>query len=124
MYMKHPIPFADPEILRLDSLLEKVQADTDLPDWRRASVACSIRMTGKWFGLELDVIPAVNSFLLRRFQELSPGVAGASKKRRQNALSDLRFALNRFGLAEPPHLPRANDRGLSAVGRQADRQIP
>ena len=101
MYMYQAIPFADPEIQRLDFLLEKVKVDTDLPGWRRASVASSIRMTGEWLGLELAAVPAVNSFLTRRFQTLSPGVTGASKKRLQNALSDLRFGLNRYGLAGP-----------------------
>ena len=85
MSTMHANPFANPKMLTLAELLELVRADTDLPAWRRSSVASSIRMTGRWFGLELSAFPANRAFLRKRFQALSPGATGASKKRLQNA---------------------------------------
>ena len=98
MYLKHPIPFVNREIPCLDVLLEMVQADSNLPPWRRASVTSSVRLTGKSTGLAPAEIPANRSFLVKRFKEFSLGAAGVSKKRLQNALSDLRFALKCYGL--------------------------
>ena len=98
MYMKHPIPFVDSEIPCLDFLLDKIRTDKDLPPWRRASVSSSIRLAAKLTGLVPGEIPANRSFLGKLFKELSLGAAGVSKKRLQNALSDLRFILKRYGL--------------------------
>ncbi len=92
-------PFADPRLAPLADLLDSVLADPDLADWRRSGIASSIRKTGSWFGLDLHEIPANCSFLRRRFAALSPGAAGVSRKRLQNARSDLEFALSRYGLS-------------------------
>ncbi len=97
MYFKHPIPFVDPDIPCFDFLLDKVNTDKDLPPWRRASVTSSIRLTAKATGLAPGEIPANLGFLNKLFKELSLGDAGVSKKRLQNALSDLRFVLKRYG---------------------------
>ncbi len=91
-------PFADPDLPSPADLLSMVTNDAGLTSRRRAELASAIRKTASWFGLALSEIPAAPAFLRVRFQRLSPGGAGVSRKRLQNVRAGVNFALRRYGL--------------------------
>ncbi len=91
-------PFADPDLPSLADLLSMVTNDAGLTSRRRVELASTIRKTASWFGLVLSEIPAAPAFLRVRFQRLSPGGVGVSRKRLQNVRSGVSFALQRYGL--------------------------
>ena len=91
-------PFANPDLPSLADLLSMVTNDADFTPRRRAELASAIRKTASWFGLALSEIPAAPAFLRVRFQRLSPGGVGVSRKCLQNVRSGVNFALRRYGL--------------------------
>lgn len=91
--------FADPALPSLADLIERVGADEDLPSRRRSDLRSSLRCIAEVLGLPPSAVPAGPTFLRERLGSVSAASAGVSRKRLQNARSDLGFVLDRYDLS-------------------------
>jgi site-specific recombinase XerD len=82
-------PFLNRDQPTLADVLEKVETNTELKPGRRSQLCSSLRTIGKILGLPLDAIPAHKRWLRDRLAKAMPRQAGVSKKRFDNARSDL-----------------------------------
>ncbi len=89
-------PFTDADQIAFSAVLQLVTNDTSLTSQRRRDLCSSVRSLGKWFGRDLDSLPASRSCLRALFRDFHPQHVGISQKRVQNVQSDLNFVLDTF----------------------------
>src|SRR5438874_7381949 len=80
-------------VLSLAELDNQIATDEALPVRRRQEVRSALRLIGRAMGRRLEEIPANPRHLRERFATLTPGMAGVSTGRWNNALSLVRAAL-------------------------------
>jgi integrase len=91
-------PFAAADTPSLHDLLDRVTADEQLDQRRKADLRSAIKSLGQWLGTDLTAMPAHPRYLRERLAGFQPAAASVSRKRLQNVRSALAFALDRYGL--------------------------
>lgn len=87
-------PFADRAIPTLAVVLERVAGVNDLSVQRRRDLRSALMSIARWSGHSLSALPANRRFLLKLLAGLHPCRLEVSRKRFQNATSDLFKALD------------------------------
>ena len=88
-------PFTTPDQMTLRDVLEKIEADANLPVQRRRNICSSMRTLAKHANRDPVGIPAHAVYLRDLFKRLHPEQCGLTAKRIGNIKSDLLFALPR-----------------------------
>ena len=90
-------PFADPSMISLNQLKERIEADHSVGLLRRREICSAITTVSKWLNLPPEMIPAAMSYLRPLLGRLHPIQLGVSERRLQNVRSLL---LSAFRIAE------------------------
>ena len=89
-------PFADPSMISLTQLKDRIEADHSVGLLRRREICSAITTVSKWLNLPPEMIPAAMSYLRPLLGRLHPIQLGVSERRLQNVrsllLSDFRIA--------------------------------
>ena len=96
-------PFTTPDQMTLRDVLEKIEADANLPVQRRRNICSSMRTLAKHANRDPVGIPAHAVYLRDLFKRLHPEQCGLTAKRIGNIKSDLLFALRRVGCIHQGH---------------------
>lgn len=80
-------------VLTFATLGKRIAEDTSLPAWRRKAVPTSIRCFARLLGLDLETMPVDMRLYQQALARFRPRRAGIDRRRWQNILGDVRFAL-------------------------------
>ena len=92
-------PFANPNVISLAQLKERVEADHSVGLFKRREVCSTIATIAKWLDLPPEMIPAAMSYLRPLLGRLHPIQLGISERRIQNVKSLLLSAFRIAGLS-------------------------
>ena len=92
-------PFADPSVISLTQLKERIEADHSVGLLRRREICSAITSVSKWLNLPPEMIPAAMSYLRPLLGRLHPIQLGVSERRLQNVRSLLLSAFRIAGLS-------------------------
>jgi site-specific recombinase XerD len=98
--MRNKNPFANPEVISLAMLQDRIMANGVLAYPRKREMSSAINTVGAWFGLPLDMIPASATFLRDKFEHVHPSHVNVSKRRVQNVRSLVMSAFRAEGLSD------------------------
>jgi len=113
------------KIPKVADVLDRVKHDQEFPPSRRPSVLSSLAQLPEWAnkmrtgGVEftLENTPFTKLSVEDLFHRAAPDVVGTSRKRLQNARSDCRYVLERYGLARE-RLRVTLSPGVQAIARK------
>ena len=87
------LDFSDPNVMKLDQLLERIKTADDLTSNRRSEICSAINVMSKWFNRPLNQILAHPAYLRMLFKSITPATVRVGKKRLANVRSALMFAM-------------------------------
>ncbi|MBT3400535.1 MAG: site-specific integrase [Rhodospirillaceae bacterium] len=90
-------PFTTANQMTLQTVLEEVSADLDLPEQRRRNICSALRTLAKVIGKSLAYLPAHPGYYRSFFKGLHPEHCGLTLGRIRNIKSDILFAFRRVG---------------------------
>lgn len=82
-------------------IIERLEADLELSDLRRRDLISGLRRVAKAVGRQTEDMLADPKWLQPRVSKIAPAALGLTVKSWQNAVSDTRAALARFGIVKP-----------------------
>ena len=91
-------PFTGEDSLTFGDLIARIDADVELGSRRKREIASALRQVPKWLNRLADEVPANAAFLRKALGTFHVHHANISKRRFQNVVSQVKFALKRCGV--------------------------
>ena len=91
-------PFTSEDSLTFGDMIARIDADIELDSRQKREIASALRQVPKWLNRLADEVPANAAFLRKALGTFHVHHANISKRRFQNVVSHVRFALKRCGV--------------------------
>ena len=91
-------PFTSEDSLTFGDMIARIDADIELGSRQKREIASALRQVPKWLNRLADEVPANAAFLRKALGTFHVHHANISKRRFQNVVSHVRFALKRCGV--------------------------
>lgn len=90
-------PFTSSESLTFGDLILRIEVDAELDSRKKRELLSAVRQVPKWLNRLPDEIPANAGFLRTALEAFHPDHAGITKRRYQNVVSHVKFAMKHCG---------------------------
>lgn len=91
-------PFTSPDTPTFADLIVRIDGDRGLSCSKKRQVSSALRKVADWIDKQPHEVPASATYLRRALTNFHPQQAGVTRKRVQNATSDVKFAMRHCGV--------------------------